>query len=89
MTQQCLTQRAGTIYELYQRRFGVTIACADERLRAEDADARSAELLGIAPGASVLRIERVAFTVQNRPCEWRISIVNSSRVDYVSRSAHN
>lgn len=89
LTQQCLSQRSGTIYELYQRRFGVTIACADERLRAEDADARSAELLGIAPGTSVLRIERVAFTVQNRPCEWRISIVNSSRVDYVSRSAHS
>ncbi len=89
LTQECLTQRASTIYELYQRRFGVTIACADERLRAENADARSAELLGIAQGASVLRIERVAFTVENRPCEWRVSIVNSSQVDYVSRCPRN
>lgn len=89
LTRERLTGRPGTIYELYQREFGVTIAGADERLRAENADGRSAGLLGVAPGASVLRIERVAFTVENLPCEWRVSIVDTGQVDYVSRSSRN
>jgi GntR family transcriptional regulator len=87
LTEAQLTGRSGTIYELYQRDFGITVAGADERLRAENADARSAQLLGLAPGASVLRIERVAYTVENLPCEWRISMVDTRKVEYVSRSS--
>ena len=87
LTEAQLVGRPGTIYELYQRDFGVTVAGADERLRAETADIRSAGLLGLAAGESVMRIERIAFTVENLPCEWRISIVDTSQVEYVSRSS--
>ena len=87
LTEAQLTSRSGTIYELYQRDFGVTVAGADERLRAEKADSRSAALLGLAAGDSVMRIERIAFTVENQPCEWRVSIVDTRQVEYVSRSS--
>ena len=86
LTEARLAGRPGTIYELYQHDFGVTVAGADERLRAEKADHRSAQLLGLAAGDSVMRIERTAFTVESLPCEWRISIVDTRQVDYVSRS---
>lgn len=87
LTEARLVDRPGTIYELYQRDFGVTVAGADERVRAENADARSAALLGLPAGASVLRIERSAYTVDSLRCEWRISIVDTQRVDYVSSSS--
>ena len=89
LTQEQLVGRSGTIYELYQRDFGITVAGADERLRAENADGRSAGLLGLEPGSSVMRIERVAYTVENLPCEWRISMVDTRLVEYVSRSSRD
>ena len=86
LTRAHLENRSGTIYQLYQRDFGITVAGADERLRAENADQRSAELLGLEEGTSVMRIERVAYTVENLPCEWRISVVDTRQVEYVSGS---
>ena len=89
LTREQLELRSGTIYELYQCDFGITVAGADERLRAENADSRSAGLLGLEAGTSVMRIERVAYTVENLPCEWRISMVDTRQVEYVSRSSRN
>ncbi|MBU1357619.1 MAG: GntR family transcriptional regulator [Gammaproteobacteria bacterium] len=84
LTRAQFEARPGTIYELYQVAFGVTVAGADERLRAEPVSARTAELLGLEPGASVLRIERIARTIEKRPCEFRVSVVDTREVDYVS-----
>ncbi len=79
-------QRAGTIYELYQTGFGITVVGADERVCAAGIDASSAALLGLAAGAPVLRIERVALTFDQKPAELRVSIVDTRDVDYVSRT---
>lgn len=77
--------RDGTIYELYQSGFGITIVGADERVRAEAVDAPSAALLGLPAGTPVLRIERVARTFDHKPAEFRISTVDSRDFDYVSQ----
>ena len=76
--------RSGTIYGLYQNEFGVTVVGADERLRAEGASARSAELLGLPEGSPVLRIERIARTVDGQPAELRVSVVDTRGHDYFS-----
>lgn len=85
LTEELFTQRSATIYGLYQTAFGITIVEADERVRAELVSAKSAELLGLAAGLPVLRIERVAYTFDRRPAEFRISVVDTRDVDYVSR----
>ena len=84
LTKQSFCQRTGTIYELYQTGFGVTVVGADERLRAELAPPLSAELLGLAADTPVLRIERVARTFDHKPAEFRVSIVDSRDFDYVA-----
>lgn len=86
LTRTQFEQRPGTIYELYQADFGVTIVDADERVRAEPADAASATVLGLPAGTSVLRIERVAYTVDRRVAELRTSVVDSRAHDYVVRA---
>lgn len=85
LTKSVFEQRSGTIYELYQTAFGVTVVGADERMRAEIADEVSAQLLGLSAGAPVLRIERVAFTFDQKPAEYRVSVVDTREFDYVSR----
>lgn len=85
LSEELFTQRSGTIYGLYQSAFGVTVVEADERARAELVNAKSAELLGLSTGQPVLRIERVAYTFDRRPAEFRISVVDTCDFDYVSR----
>ena len=84
LNQSMLEQRGGTLYELYQAAFGVTIVGTDERLRAEPIGVASAELLGLPEATAILRIERVAFTFDQRPAELRVSVVDTREFEYVS-----
>jgi GntR family transcriptional regulator len=75
----------GTLYDLFQRRFGVTVARADERLTAVAAAARIAERLRVPAGTPLLRIDRTAFSLGERPVEWRISFCHLAGAHYRSQ----
>lgn len=62
-----------TLYDLYERRYGITIARAVERLTAVAADERDARLLDIAAGTPLLQIDRIALALDGKPVEWRVS----------------
>lgn len=85
LTKVQFEQREGTIYELYQSAFGVTVVGAEERVQAVAVPKESATLLGLAEGSPALRIERIAFTFDQKPAELRVSIVDTRDADYVSR----
>ena len=53
-----------------------------ENLSATLADADVAEMLGVEPGAPILRIERTAYTFKDRPIEFRIRFVDSTQCSY-------
>jgi GntR family transcriptional regulator len=77
-------RRTGTIYGLFQERFGITVVRADERITAVAAGEREARLLGVARGAPLLRIRRVAYTYKDVPVDARVRLVDSSRHGYLS-----
>lgn len=85
LTQAAFTARTTTIYGHYQAAYGITIVEADERVRAELAKPESAQLLNLDPANPVLCIERVAYTFDRKPAEFRTSIVDTRDFDYVSR----
>ncbi len=62
-----------TLYELYEKQYGITIHSADERLRAVAASKHDANLLNLEAGTPLLEIERVALTLDKLPVELRIS----------------
>lgn len=62
-----------TLYELYEKRYGITIHSADEQLRAIAASRHDAGILDLEPGTPLLEIERVAMTLDRTPVELRIS----------------
>ncbi|UCH76116.1 MAG: GntR family transcriptional regulator [Rhodospirillales bacterium] len=62
-----------TLYDLYERRYGVTIARAVERLSAVAAEARDARLLAVPAGTPLLEIDRIALALDGKPVEWRLS----------------
>lgn len=60
------------LYPLFSEH-GVLVTRADERVSAGSADAQMAEQLEITPGQPVLKIERLAYALNNQPIEWRRS----------------
>jgi GntR family transcriptional regulator len=76
--------REGTIYGLYQERYGINVIRISERLSATLADRIAATLLGVPTGTPLLRIDRTAYTYDERPVELRVSLVNTADHDYLS-----
>jgi len=84
LTEKRFRERPGTIYQLYQSDFGITVLRARERARAGAADRHVVRVLGLPPGAPVMQVRRTALTFGDRPVEHRISIINTAHHDYVN-----
>ncbi len=68
-----LEQIPNNVYRLYSTRWGVTIARADEQLKAIAASAEDARHLGCAAGDPLLLIRRIARDLEGNPVELRLS----------------
>ncbi len=77
-----------TLYDLYERIYGISIASVVERVSAVAASASEASLLSLAPGAALLQIDRIAYTVDGKPVEWRVSRCDTSQCHYQSLPAN-
>ncbi len=71
------------LYELYRAEFGVTVARATEKLKAVAAARVVARHLGVAPETPLLQIDRVAFGIDGRPTEWRVSQCRTDTTHYL------
>ncbi|MDX1464393.1 MAG: GntR family transcriptional regulator [Halomonas sp.] len=71
-----------TLYQLYQQRFGQSVAHAEERLFAVAAGPQEEEHLGVALGSPLLEIRRVARNLKGEPLELRISRCETQRHCY-------
>ena len=71
-----------TLYELYEKQYGITIHSADEHLRAVAASKHDAKLLNLEVGTPLLEIERVALTLDKIPVELRISRCSTKQHHY-------
>ncbi len=74
LTRTLFAARAGTIYGLYQARYGINVVRISERLSAASASARQAAALRTRAGAPVLIIKRVAYTYHDAPVEYRVEL---------------
>lgn len=89
MTEIALRDRPNTLYNFYLASYGINVVNTDERVRVGRASDLERGLLGLVPGASVVEIERIAYSYHEQPVEYRISHVNSQGYDYVSSHARN
>ncbi len=76
--------REGTIYGLYQARYGINVVRISERLSAALPPARVSRVLGVSATSPVLMIKRVAYTYHDEPVELRTSWVNTQSHEYLS-----
>ena len=68
-----LSPLPNTLYTLYQADFGVSIVSASEQIAAIAANRDDAEALGLAPGAPLMQVDRVAYDITGRAIELRQS----------------
>jgi GntR family transcriptional regulator len=72
------------LYEIYAMRFGVTVSGGQETLKAVAAGPEDARDLGLKEGVPLLRVDRVATALDGRPAEWRVSLCETSAIQYVT-----
>jgi len=78
-------QLPNTLYDLYQLNYGKTVRRATELLRATTLDdPDQAVLLSLPTSAPVLEIDRIAYTFEEVPLEWRRSLVDTRHLRYLS-----
>ncbi len=70
------------LYDLLKDNFGVYVVSADEYLRAGLASEEISKQLNIKPGSAVIEIERVAYTFESRPIEYRRATGRADRFRY-------
>lgn len=68
---EVLQSWSGSLYSLFEARFGVRMIRAQESIRAVAADRSTAEALRVQEGKPLLSVERVTYTYGDKPVEWR------------------
>lgn len=84
LTETMLRDRPNTLYNFYQDAFGINVASTDERLRVARASDSESTLLGLPEGDPVLEIERIAYSINLKPVEYRLTHVNTQDYEYVA-----
>lgn len=70
------------LYDVLKNDFEVYIISADEYLRADLASEEQSKLLDIESGSAVIKIERIGYTFENRPVEYRRATGRADRFRY-------
>ncbi|MBB3190520.1 GntR family transcriptional regulator [Halomonas cerina] len=74
-----------TLYQLYQQRFGQSVAQAEERLFAVAAGPQDQRYLSVSPGMPLLEIRRIAKDLQGNPLEYRVSRCETQHHCYLNQ----
>lgn len=77
-----LVQHQGPMYALFESQFGVRMVRADEQIKAVCADSVAAQWLQVPVGTALLSVERVAYTYNDTPMEFRRGLYRTDRHHY-------
>lgn len=84
LTAETLQGWNGSLYSLFESRFGVRMIRAQERIRAVAADRGASEALKLPEGTQLLSVERVTYTYGDKPVEWRRGLYSTAEHFYLN-----
>jgi GntR family transcriptional regulator len=84
LDQDTLANTRGSWYSLYESTFGVRAIRAREQIKAVAASEYLAKSLKVVRGAPLLRVDRVTYTYDDRPIEWRRGWCKTEGYHYVN-----
>lgn len=71
----------GSLYELLQGRYGITVARAEQVVTSTVVEPEQATLLGVPPLWPALRVRRTSVDARSRPLEHAVSLYRSDRYE--------
>ena len=74
LTAEKVNEKKGVMYRMYETDFGVRMLNADEKIKAVSASSESALLLDVKENSPLLSVERLSYTYDNKPLEWRLGL---------------
>ena len=74
LTAEMVVEKKGSMYRMYETDFGVAMLRADEKIRAINANFESASFLNVKENTPLLSVERISYTYENKPLEWRLGL---------------
>jgi GntR family transcriptional regulator len=81
---EILRDYQGSLYSLFETKFGVRMIRAEERIRAVPADRTSAELLKVPESSPLLSVERLSYSYGDKPVEWRRGLYSTANHCYLN-----
>ncbi|THF66454.1 GntR family transcriptional regulator [Pseudothauera nasutitermitis] len=84
LSMETLQGWSGSLYSLFETRFGLRMIRAQERIRAVAADRSTGEALKVAEGTPLLSVERVTYTYGDKPVEWRRGLYSTAEHFYLN-----
>ncbi|MFG6431116.1 GntR family transcriptional regulator [Roseateles sp. LYH14W] len=84
LSAEVIAAHPGTLYALFESRFGVHMVRAEEKLRAVAATPEAAALLRVPLAEPLLSVERLAYTYGDRPVELRRGLYHTSADHYLN-----
>ena len=84
LTAEVLQNWNGSLYSLFETRFGLRMIRAQEKIRAVAADRNASEALKVPEGTPLLSVERVTYTYGDKPVEWRRGLYSTAEHFYLN-----
>ena len=84
LTAEVLQSWNGSLYSLFETRFGLRMIRAQEKIRAGAADRKASEALKVPEGTPLLSVERVTYTYGDKPVEWRRGLYSTAEHFYLN-----
>jgi len=67
-------EKKGSMYRMYETDFGIQMLHADEKIKAVEANNESSSMLNVTKGSPLLSVERLSYTYDDKPIEWRLGL---------------
>lgn len=74
-----------TLYDHFQKVYGLTVSHGEERITAIAAGEREAKALEVVAGLPLVRLDRTMYALNDAPIEWRVSVCALSGAHYLVR----
>ena len=84
LTAEMVIEKKGSMYRMYEADFGIRMLRADEKIKAVTANSESASLLNVKESFPLLSVERISYTYDNKPLEWRLGLCVTDNHFYLS-----
>ena len=84
LTPEKIIEKKGSMYRMYEADFGIQMLHAKEKIRAVAASDEAAKILGVNVNSPLLSVERISYTYDGRPIEWRLGLCLTENHHYAT-----